>query len=240
MHFGPEWMRPKHPLRPQNPPSPPPNTHAPSGASSYSALLTPSLNSTQESSDAANPFLYSKEDLLKIYKDGGGRGGLGLEVERWEGVVREVGSEPVTLKEWTTEGERKVLLTSMHAVTHHSSSPALRRFDQFRGASASVKRLHIAPCEPIRRKAEVVSQWIGNGGPSEREVRWPDEKEGRYRYGVYSSLPNTEEHKHHSRRPAGSDYTSKTVLVVHSRSAWLSARFQLTVSSYARSSYPRL
>jgi len=131
MHFGPEWMRPKHPLRPQNPPSPPPNPHAPSGASSYSALLTPSLQGTQESSDSANPFLYSKEDLLKIYKDGGGRGGLGLEVERWEGVVREVGSEPVALKEWT-EGERKVLLTSMHAVvTLNSWPPAFRRFAQF-------------------------------------------------------------------------------------------------------------
>jgi hypothetical protein len=94
---------------------------------------------------------------LKIYKDGGGRGGLGLEVERWEGVVRELGSEPVTLKEWTTEGERKVLLTSMHAVTHNSWPPALRRFDQFRGASASVKRLRVAPCDPIRRKAEAVS-----------------------------------------------------------------------------------
>jgi PERQ amino acid-rich with GYF domain-containing protein len=69
--------------------------------------LTPSPNNNQESSDSANPFLYSKEDLLKFYKDGGGRGGLGLEVERWEGVVREVGSEPVALKEWS-EGERKV------------------------------------------------------------------------------------------------------------------------------------
>ena len=27
--------------------------------------------------------------MLRIYKEGGGRGGLGLEVERWEGVVRE-------------------------------------------------------------------------------------------------------------------------------------------------------
>jgi PERQ amino acid-rich with GYF domain-containing protein len=125
MHFGPEWMRPKHPLRPQNPPSPPPNPHAPSGASSYSALLTPSLN-TQEPSDSANPFLYSKEDLLKIYKDGGGRGGLGLEVERWEGVVREVGSEPVSLKEWT-EGERKVHLTSSahFGVTPYLIAPQL-------------------------------------------------------------------------------------------------------------------
>jgi PERQ amino acid-rich with GYF domain-containing protein len=157
MHFGPEWMRPKHPLRPQNPPSPPPNAHVPSGASSYSALLTPSLQSTQESSDSPNPFLYSKEDLLKFYKDGGGRGGLGLEVERWEGVVREVGSEPVALKEWT-EGERKVLLTSTHAVvTLNSWPPALRRFDQFRGASASAKRLPITACDPTRRKAETIS-----------------------------------------------------------------------------------
>jgi hypothetical protein len=187
MHFGPEWMRPKHPLRPQNPPSPPPNPHTPSGASSYSALLTPSLHSTQESSDTANPFLYSKEDLLKIYKDGGGRGGLALEVERWEGVVREVGSEPVALKEWT-EGERKVLLTSTYEITLNSRSPALRRFDQFRGASAPVKRLPITACNPTRRKTETISYWSWNGDSSEREVRWPDEKEGGYRYGVYSSL----------------------------------------------------
>jgi PERQ amino acid-rich with GYF domain-containing protein len=69
--------------------------------------------------DPANPFLYSKEDLLKIYKDGGGRGGLGLEVERWEGVVREVGSEPISLKEWT-EGQRKVHLIS---VAHFGVTP---------------------------------------------------------------------------------------------------------------------
>ncbi len=126
MHFGPEWMRPKHALRPQNPPSPPPNPNAPSGVSSYSALLTPSPNNTQESSDSANPFLYSKEDLLKFYKDGGGRRGLGLDVERWEGVVREVGSEPVALKEWT-EGERKVqpgLYTHVSPVMLSSSLPS--------------------------------------------------------------------------------------------------------------------
>jgi PERQ amino acid-rich with GYF domain-containing protein len=83
--------------------------------------LAPSVNSAQGSSDSANPFLYSKEDLLKIYKDGGGRGGLGLEVERWEGVVREVGSEPVALKEWA-EGERKVHLTSVHDLKYTLSS----------------------------------------------------------------------------------------------------------------------
>ena len=126
MHFGPEWMRPKHASRPQNPPSPPPNPSPPSGVSSYSALLTPSPNNTQEPSDSANPFLYSKEDLLKIYKDGGGRRGLGLDVERWEGVVREVGSEPMSLKDWT-EGERKVQLgfyTHVFQVTLSSSLPS--------------------------------------------------------------------------------------------------------------------
>ena len=61
----------------------------------------------QEKSDIVHPFRYSKDELLKIYKEGGGRGGLGLEVERWEGVVREVGSEPIAMKEWT-DAERKV------------------------------------------------------------------------------------------------------------------------------------
>lgn len=46
--------------------------------------------------------------MLKIYKDGGGRGALNLEVERWPGVVREVGGEPIGMKEWTAE-EKKVL-----------------------------------------------------------------------------------------------------------------------------------
>ena len=151
MHFGPEWMRPKHPLRPQNPPSPPPNPHAPSGASSYSALLTPSPNSAQESSDPANPFLYSKEDLLKIYKDGGGRGGLGLEVERWEGVVREVGSEPISLKEWT-EGQRKVHLIS---IGHFKGTldPFMRSFSPVRSIPrcagvSQVTTCHRLGCSP--------------------------------------------------------------------------------------------
>ena len=55
----------------------------------------------------AHPFRYSKEEMLRIYKEGGGRGGLGLEVERWEGIVREVGYDPVGLKEMG-EAEKKV------------------------------------------------------------------------------------------------------------------------------------
>ena len=56
---------------------------------------------------ALNPYAYSKEEMLRIYKEGGGRGGLGLEVERWEGIVREVGYEPVGLKDMG-DAEKKV------------------------------------------------------------------------------------------------------------------------------------
>lgn len=45
--------------------------------------------------------------MLRIYREGGGKGGLGLEVERWEGVVRETGIEPIGLKEMG-EAEKKV------------------------------------------------------------------------------------------------------------------------------------
>lgn len=152
MHFGPEWMRPKHPLRPQNPPSPPPNSHAPSGASSYSALLAPSPNNTQEPSDPANPFLYSKEDLLKIYKDGGGRGGLGLEVERWEGVVREVGSEPISLKEWT-EGQRKLFAGSINSeVRRRQSSDYLSPLGMQSGERQKLSHTGSGGATPLRER----------------------------------------------------------------------------------------
>lgn len=89
MMFGPEWMRTKQTPRTANPPSPPPQTPG---------------TAVENNRDG---YAYSKEEMLRIYKDGGGRGGLGLEVERWEGVVRQVGSEPAALKE-PTEAERKV------------------------------------------------------------------------------------------------------------------------------------
>ena len=106
MHFGPEWMRTKQaPLRTN--PSPPLTTSTATGASSYSALVTPAAQAPPEKRDLAHPFRYSKEDLIRIYKEGGGKGGLGLEVERWEGIVREVGSDPFSMKEMG-EGEKKV------------------------------------------------------------------------------------------------------------------------------------
>ncbi|KAH9947959.1 hypothetical protein B0H21DRAFT_299287 [Amylocystis lapponica] len=107
MHFGPEWMRTKQgPSRPA--PSPPLTVSpTPPGASTYSALVTPTTATAPERRDVVHPFRYSKEEMLRIYKEGGGRGGLGLEVERWEGIVREVGYEPAGLKE-PGEAEKKI------------------------------------------------------------------------------------------------------------------------------------
>lgn len=109
MHFGPEWMRTKHqaPTRSQPPPSPPLSSVQPSGASTYSALVSPAPPAQLEKRDEAHPFRYPREELLRIFREGGGKGGLGLEVERWEGVVREVGSEPIGLRE-LNDTEKKV------------------------------------------------------------------------------------------------------------------------------------
>lgn len=57
--------------------------------------------------------------MLRIYKEGGGKGVLGLEVERWEGVVREVGSDPVGLREMG-EGEKKVKKNAIYSDFHSS------------------------------------------------------------------------------------------------------------------------
>ena len=115
MHFGPEWMRTKQgSSRPPAAPSPPlaaspvpPAGPTNSTSTSYSALVTPATAPPQEGRDVAHPFRYSKEEMLRIYKEGGGRGGLGLEVDRWEGIVREVGYEPVGLKDMG-DAEKKV------------------------------------------------------------------------------------------------------------------------------------
>ncbi|KAH9921405.1 uncharacterized protein B0H18DRAFT_1086113 [Fomitopsis serialis] len=111
MHFGPEWMRTKGSARPA---PEPPLTSAPAGTSTYSALVAPTTNGPPERRDDPNPFRYSKDEILRIYKEGGGRGGLGLEVERWEGIVREVGCEPVGLKEMS-ESEKKLFAGSLNS-----------------------------------------------------------------------------------------------------------------------------
>ncbi|KAJ7693585.1 hypothetical protein B0H17DRAFT_489140 [Mycena rosella] len=114
MQFGPEWMRAK-PVKPHGPSPPPPPTTAPAaGASSYSALVSPAPPPPTEKRDETHPFRYSRDEMLKIYRDGGGKGGLGLEVERWEGIVREVGSEPVGLREMG-ENEKKLFAGSLNS-----------------------------------------------------------------------------------------------------------------------------
>ncbi|KAK0208899.1 hypothetical protein DFS33DRAFT_1459466 [Desarmillaria ectypa] len=117
MHFGPEWMRTKQPaLRMQAEPTPPPPASAPASyASTYSALVSSAPVPFSDSRDEAHPFRYSKGELLQIFRDGGGQGGLGLEVERWEGVVREIGTEPTSLREMG-EAEKKVSTTPRYSV----------------------------------------------------------------------------------------------------------------------------
>ncbi|KAH6916760.1 hypothetical protein BKA70DRAFT_311024 [Coprinopsis sp. MPI-PUGE-AT-0042] len=102
MHFGPEWMR-KPVSRPQQP-SPPPTSQ--SALSTYSALVSTTPGIENDKQDDAHPFRYTKEELLRIYKESP-KAGLGLEVERWEGVVREISIDPVALREMS-DGEKKL------------------------------------------------------------------------------------------------------------------------------------
>lgn len=100
-------MRTKHqPLSRSQPPPSPPLSAATPAMSTYSALVSPVSQAHPEKPDEAHPFRYSKNDLLRIYREGT-KGGLALEVERWEGVVRELGSEPIGLREMG-DAERKL------------------------------------------------------------------------------------------------------------------------------------
>ncbi|TBU26370.1 hypothetical protein BD311DRAFT_726243 [Dichomitus squalens] len=121
MHFGPEWMRTKQGSSRPAPSPPLTSSPAPPGNSTYSALVTPASNPPPEGRDVAHPFRYSKEEMLRIYKEGGGRGGLGLEVERWEGIVREVGYEPVGLKEMS-EAEKKLFAGPLNSEVRRRQS----------------------------------------------------------------------------------------------------------------------
>ncbi|KAK7064621.1 GYF domain-containing protein [Favolaschia claudopus] len=113
MQFGPEWMRAK-PAKPLGP-SPPPPTAAPAaGASSYSALVSPAPPPPTDKRDETHPFRYSRDEMLKIYRDGGGKGGLGLEVERYEGIVREAANDPVGLRDMS-DSEKKLFAGSLNS-----------------------------------------------------------------------------------------------------------------------------
>ncbi|KAL5495164.1 SMY2 [Sanghuangporus weigelae] len=109
MHFGPEWMR-KQPA----PAKPLATSPPPSGATSYSALVTPHAPPVQGKRDIAHPFKYSRDEMLQVFKDLGGCSELPIEVERWDGVVRESSGEPVSLSDFT-EVERKLYATSLNS-----------------------------------------------------------------------------------------------------------------------------
>lgn len=146
MHFGPEWMRakPHTPARQQQqqPPSPPPQPISPTQQltpSTYSALVAP-ISQEPDKRDESHPFRYTKEEMLRIYKEGGGKGGLNLEVERWEGIVRDVGNEPAGLREMS-DTEKKVgqcASVAFFASFTHTRHLAVRRTSQFRNSSTSV------------------------------------------------------------------------------------------------------
>lgn len=138
LQFGPEWMRNKQQAARSPPsmslPGTSPPTSSSSGAtpaaSTYSSLLSSAayetnrtsvplqdgggqqgqIGATAAAAAALNPFKYTKEEMLQVWRLGGGCGGLGLEVEQWEGVVKEMGGEPIGLRDMT-EGERKVCVS---------------------------------------------------------------------------------------------------------------------------------
>ncbi|KIK96509.1 hypothetical protein PAXRUDRAFT_138292 [Paxillus rubicundulus Ve08.2h10] len=162
MHFGPEWMRAKPQTRPQPPPSPPPpaaSTMQQPGVSTYSALVTPAIQEL-EKYDESRPFRYTKEEMLRIYKEGGGRGGLNLEVERWEGIVRDVGSDPAGLREMS-EAEKKLFAGPLNSelrrrqstdLINTLSSPSDRhRLNQPNSAAGSPMRDRFGPFLGRRR-----------------------------------------------------------------------------------------
>ncbi|KAI0825237.1 hypothetical protein BC628DRAFT_1320734 [Trametes gibbosa] len=144
MHFGPEWMRTKQGVaRPA--PSPPLTTSpAPPGNSTYSALVTPATHPPPEGRDVAHPFRYSKEEMLRIYKEGGGRGGLGLEVERWEGIVRELGYDPVGLKDMS-DAEKKLFAGPLNSEVRRRQSTDLLSPLTTTGLGERPKLAHATP-----------------------------------------------------------------------------------------------
>lgn len=115
MHFGPEWMRKQpatasrssltdlHPgsttailgLTPTAPTPPAP---------SYSAPVTSGVVHP-EKREGGHPLRYSKEEMISIYWEGV-KTTLGPEVERWDGIIREIAADPVGTKEMSDVEKR--------------------------------------------------------------------------------------------------------------------------------------
>lgn len=123
MAFSPEWMRKTASAKlgsQSNETQTQVNTHTTNGSANatYSALVSPVPPVEQEKRDPSRPFRYSKEDMLRIYREGGGKGGLGLEVERWDGIVRASTVEPANIR-GLTDAENKVFLLHGFSGSHH-------------------------------------------------------------------------------------------------------------------------
>ncbi|KAG9007354.1 hypothetical protein FRB90_009413 [Tulasnella sp. 427] len=88
--------------------------------SSYSSLLASPVP-PEPLSDSSNPFRYSREQMYNVWKNGGGQGELGLEVERWPGIVREDAIQPLGLTEYSHEEKR------LYALPYNSDPPPVRR-----------------------------------------------------------------------------------------------------------------
>ncbi|KAG8953096.1 hypothetical protein FRC04_003043 [Tulasnella sp. 424] len=188
LHFGPEWMRKPTRPSPVSPATNgiitnstnPPNgitsvnghhTGSTAGAattnsspantlltgSSYSSLLA-SPAPPEPLSDSSNPFRYSREQMYNVWKNGGGQGELGLEVERWPGIVREDAIQPLGLTEYSPDEKR------LYALPYNSDPPPVRR----RGDSYSAQSpLATTPggLDPTRDRNKLANPSRGFGTP---------------------------------------------------------------------------
>ena len=136
MHFGPEWMR-RQPapasrssqtdfhhgtttaISGLNPTAPIPPT------SSYSASVTSGAVHS-EKRDGGHTLRYSKEEMIRIYRDGA-KTTLGPEVDRWDGIIREIGTDPAGTKEMSDVEKR--VSTLRCPSSWHKARNSLRFFD---------------------------------------------------------------------------------------------------------------
>ncbi|EJD03863.1 uncharacterized protein FOMMEDRAFT_154980 [Fomitiporia mediterranea MF3/22] len=100
---------------------------------SYSALVTPQAPPVQGKRDIAHPFKYSREEMLQVYKDAGGFSELPIEVERWEGIVREPAGDPVCLSDFS-ETEKKLYASSLNSeIRRRQSTDYMAQNDRPKG-----------------------------------------------------------------------------------------------------------
>jgi hypothetical protein len=185
MHFGPEWMRKQptpasrssqtdfHPgsttaISGLNPTAPPPP------ASSYSASVTFGAVHS-ENRDGGHTLRYSKEEMIRIYREGV-KATLGPEVERWDGIVKEIGADPAGTREMSDAEKRVSTLRCPSSLYEaHSSlrfSLAVLWATQFRDAEATVdQRLSGSSVNHRPRSTEIESRCVQRDEPHAGEVR---------------------------------------------------------------------